>query len=48
MVAAKIYDFKRSPVLELTDNNFSEEVTKNSSHIMVVEFYTNWCDNFRT
>ena len=43
--AQSLYDYggEASALVELTDANFEAEVTLDTAHVWVVEFYADWC-----
>ena len=42
--AQSIYEFGAdSPIVKLTDDNFDKEVTADTRHLWVVEYYADWC-----
>ena len=41
--ADPLYDWSASPLVKLDDDNFASEVTKDTKHVWVVEFYADWC-----
>ena len=42
-----LYDWSASPLVQLGDDNFASEVTKDTKHVWVVEFYADWCGHCR-
>ncbi|KAJ8900815.1 hypothetical protein NDN08_000114 [Rhodosorus marinus] len=45
--ASDLYDYARSPVVELTSNNFKEKVME-SNETWFVEFYAPWCGHCKS
>ena len=44
----QLYDYARSPLVELTDANFEEMVVKDTGAVWVVEFYADWCGHCKS
>ena len=41
--ADPLYDFGQSSLVKLGDDNFATDMTKDTKHVWVVEYYADWC-----
>ena len=43
-----LYDFAESSLVKLGDDNFASDMTKDTKHVWVVEYYADWCGHCKS
>ena len=43
-----LYDFAESSLVKLGDDNFATDMTKDTKHVWVVEYYADWCGHCKS